>query len=446
MFDSLRRLTLFCVGFTLPLQGFALSLGPALATPFKLATVFLLGVGMLQLAVTGRRFPRDRKTGWLVAYAVSYAISWASGLVQGESLPQLIILASTYLSLMLYYFLMIYLVLSRDDLALVLWGLVMGGAFTALGSDFGGGTDVSDREGGLSAGPNLLGFDMAVCLPISAGMLLIHRSAIKRAALAAGALLAVAGIVLSLSRSAFVSAMAMWGLWAHRFRRLDTLKYLAPALLAVAVALVFTPEPVQRRIDTMIDPEQRAEDDSIQERIATVGFALEAFARSPLVGTGEGEVYRNWVAREKGVATGSIHNAYLHVAVFQGILGLVPFLMLYVLTWNDYTRAWRATRSRRSLRDRDLTELGRYAVFLQIAFLGTIVAGLFHQAQKSKTMWMLFALSPVVLRLVRARVSELADKESLEPEVEDPFALEIPAAPRLDDTSAVHPAFRGRET
>jgi O-antigen ligase len=250
---------------------------------------------------------------------------------------------------------------------------------------------------------------MAVCLPIAVGMLFAYKGRVAKLVLGACAVFAGGGILLSLSRSAFVSAGAMWAMWMVRFRRLDTLKYAIPAVLAVAAVGVYLPERVQARIQTMTDPGKRAQDDSIQSRFIVGGYAVRGFLASPLVGHGEGLGFNRWALQQPGgrvVGFRSIHNAYLHVAAVQGLLGLIPFVALLAFSWTDYTRAWRAARRHRA-RDPDLLSLGHYAIFLQIALLGAVLAGFFGHQHRSKTMWFLLALSPVLVRLVRERIGEL---------------------------------------
>ena len=54
------------------------------------------------------------------------------------------------------------------------------------------------------------------------------------------------------------------------------------------------------------------------------------------------------------------------------------------------------------------------ALFLQIALLSGLVGGMFHQQHRSKTMWMVMALSPVVLSLARERIEALRGPDEVE--------------------------------
>ncbi|MDJ0867575.1 MAG: hypothetical protein QNK03_15835, partial [Myxococcota bacterium] len=84
MSDFLRRTLLFCLGVSLPIQGIdVLAGGPVSMTPFKLLTA-LLGIFLaIDFALSGHRFPRDRKVLWLLAFAASLAIAAVQGTVAG---------------------------------------------------------------------------------------------------------------------------------------------------------------------------------------------------------------------------------------------------------------------------------------------------------------------------------------------------------------------------
>ena len=96
-------------------------------------------------------------------------------------------------------------------------------------------------------------------------------------------------------------------------------------------------------------------------------------------------------------------------------------MMLLVLSWRQYSQAWRAARFRRAFRDPELALLGTYALFLQIALLGNMFSGLTIITQNIKATWLLMALSPVVRNLVFQRI-DLINAENAAPEIgrEDP--------------------------
>lgn len=418
MFRSFQRFTLFLVGFTLPIQGYSLLETSFGLTPSKLATAVLLILGVLQFGLSGRRPVPDAKRTWLLVFTLSYAISSLVGLAGGIPVSSLLIVGSTQLALILYYLLIGYVVQDRRDLSLLLWSLLLGGAVSAAPAILGIRTettgldtvrfDYGQRYAGLAGQENLFGFDMAVCVPIAAALFFTARTLLARTVLLGLGTMCMAGLMLSLSRSALLSGAVMGGYWIWRLGRIDSLRYLLPAVAVAAGLLFFAPDAVVKRIDTVIDPQQRAADRSIQSRLAQYQWAAKAIASNPIVGVGI-QRFVPWVREQPG-GLGQryeIHNASLAVAARQGLLGLIPFAAMHVLTWTQYSQAIRTVRSRRKHRDRELAILGQLALFLQIALLGGLIGGLFGMAHTSKTMWLLLGLSPALVAMCRARGKEL---------------------------------------
>ncbi len=416
MSDFLRRTLLFCLGVSLPIQGIdVLAGGPVSMTPFKLLTA-LLGIFLaIDFALSGHRFPRDRKVLWLLAFAASLAIAAVQGTVAGAPPGVVMQIIVRYVALVVYYFLVAYGVRSLSDVRLVLYALVLGGVLTVAPTLFGvqvfaarviaGG----GREVGLAGEANQLGQDMVVCLAVSAGLLFTAHSRTRRLLVLGGGAVALVGIALSLSRAAFIAVGGMWALWVYRFRRLDTIKYAIPGVLLAVALAVFAPQSVRDRVDTMVNPHKRSTDGSIQGRLRRANASLHAFASNPLTGIGMAN-FSLWKLRNnfKGdKVRGSIHNAYLHILVTQGLVGFIPYMMIMLRTWLDYSFARRMAHARRLWRDPTLDELMKLAIFLQIALLATQIQSMSSHLQRSKTMWLLLALSPVLVKLVRDRIAEL---------------------------------------
>jgi O-antigen ligase len=412
---NFQRAILFLVGFTVPLQGVRVKVLVVAATANKLTALVLLVLAGFQFAMGRRRGGRDAKAAWVLGFAVAYLLSSTFSFLQGVSGAVLVAEAVSHLALVLFYFMIIFVLRSRDDLVTLMWGIALGGAFTALPAVLGlesglymGGLEGAARYEGLAAQTNLLGRDLGVCLAISAALFFAAGSQFRKLILLGAGALSAAGLVLSLSRAALVAAAGMWVLWMVRSGRAGSVRYAIPAVLMVLAVVVASPEGLQNRIDTLIDPQKRAEDGSVAARVGQFSWAGRAFASNPLLGVGV-QNFVPWAQQQpggKGIVN-IVHNGYLEIAAGLGIVGIVPYAGLLILTWREYTLAMRMARRRRRSGDSQLRELGHYAVFLQIAYFGTLIVALAHPATKAKTMWLLYALSTVVLGLVRQRVAEL---------------------------------------
>jgi O-antigen ligase len=272
---------------------------------------------------------------------------------------------------------------------------------------------------------------MTVCLSVALALFLSIRSTVAKAVLAGCVALALGGVFLSLSRAAFLALACIWVFWLVRSGRAGALRWVVPAMLLAVGAILAAPETVVDRIDTMVNPQLRKEDESIQSRFVTGMWGFKAFASNPLLGVGANR-FPVWVQEHpeaQGLPFYSIHNAYLSLAAELGLFGLVPFVGMLVLTWADYAKCWRLARARRMLRDPALNEYATYSVALQAALLGCMVSAMFHQTHQSKPLWTVLAMSPVLVGLIRARIEELGtvtrDEPSLFPAFSD--AAPLPA-------------------
>jgi len=422
MFKRFHRISLFVVGVSVPIQGFAFGAGGLTATPFKLATGVLLVLAALRYAAHSGGRHRDRKTIWMIAFLVSFTVATIMALVAGLPPAPVLRSSTTMIALVSFYFLLGYVVETREDVVLLLWALVIGGAVTVLPAVVGlqqssSVTQFGKRFSGLSGQENLLGADMNVCLAAAAALFFMSRSQSRKMILLGAGALALAGIALSLSRSGMLALVVMWAFWMYRSGRRGNIQYVVLAMMLATGSLLFMPDSVMARLDTIFNAAERARDGSIQGRFVTDAWAVRAFMSNPLLGVGAPR-FATWLHEQPGTGNltwHTIHNAYLSVAAQQGLLGFIPFVAILTLSWNDYSACWRAVRARRLINDSILTEIGHLALFLQLALLSGIVGGLFHQQQRSKTMWMMMALSPVVMSLTRERLEALRESGVRDP-------------------------------
>jgi O-antigen ligase len=184
------------------------------------------------------------------------------------------------------------------------------------------------------------------------------------------------------------------------------------------------------RLSTLT-PEGIREDSSALGRFQMFPDAFRAFASNPITGVGL-VGYIPW-AVEHGTNPHGIHSAFLQVFAEHGLLGFVPFVAIVVLTWSQFTRAWRLARRGGARRDPELRGLEIRALLLQIGFAGAIVMSLAQPSTHHKSLWLLFALSTPVLELVRKRARALVPAEAQPPPGWEPgFGAPAPLGPRLD--------------
>ncbi len=193
------------------------------------------------------------------------------------------------------------------------------------------------RVGGAFGQPNVLGIEVVV-VGFAAAALWSDLSGWWRRLLAAGILLMLATLLLTLSRGAWVGTAAALGvlavLWLRRIPASKTALAGVAALLALSAAILALPparEAATRAAERVGSPTEFSEE-SVDERLGLWGMALEMFADRPVLGAGPDAFstlfaeYREPDLRgygTKNVRPESSHNFLLDIAVGQGALGLL---------------------------------------------------------------------------------------------------------------------------
>lgn len=152
----------------------------------------------------------------------------------------------------------------------------------------------------------------------------------------AAAGLAVAGVVLSYSRTAYVAilAAAVLLMMLPRFR----LRLVLPALLAILVVPFLLPNSAIERFDSIsIDEGER--DQSTENRFAFWDTATAEFANRPVLGSG----FHTFHHREINPLEMDTHNFFLRELVEKGLAGIVILAMLLLsvlrLCWRGFRAA-----------------------------------------------------------------------------------------------------------
>jgi O-antigen ligase len=443
MFQSITRVILFLVGASLTTSTVVLgSVGPMIFSVARAAILMLLLWALLIWAIDRRRYPPDNRILWFIAFGVALAISLVTSFLSGQDALKVFFSGQQVVASMAFALLLAYTVSNRSGLDALLSGYIVSVVATSVSVLLFQSTGfVGVRSGGLGGDPNHFASEAALALPIGVLFFYTKRSVLWRVFLAGMATLALAAIMKSLSRTAIVAIMTMFGLWVLRFRRFDVLRFVLPVGVLLFVGLMFASADWRERMTTMTSSERMNEDESIVSRFQVAEYAFRAFGSNPVLGVGF-EGFSDWAVEKRRylrhadpassrssnlIYSGqAIHNAYLHVMAEMGLLGLVPFLAILILTWNQYSRAFRLAG--RSRTDPEMAALYLYAIFLQLAFLGMLVASLFLSSLDYKSLWFVIGLSAVVLELASRRAAELRASAALQ---EAPLVVGADAASEL---------------
>ncbi len=404
-------------GLTLPFEYTAVSVAGFPLTPNRAVVALLLVFVGLQWAVERRRAHPDSKRVWVFFFAGVLVISAVQTIVSYSEIRGVLEILTTYYSLILFYLILGYTLVSRQDLDLLLVSLVIGLVFATVTGMLGFGFVYEgmygERVGGEGGNPNLLAFNLLVGMAVAGSLFFTTQRRWAKPLYVVAVFVMGLGILATLSRTAFLTLPCMAILWAVRFRRADLLKYALPALVLPVVAIFFVPERVVERIQDLVYAESVDDlDKSAQSRFHMLPDVARAFAGNPATGVGLGG-WRAW-SWAHGSSGLVIHNGYLQVLAEQGLLGFFPFIMVFVLTWRQLGIAWKLARRFRHKRDAELGVLEIRAVLLQVAFAGALIVSLAQPTNRHKVLWLLFTLSTVVVALVRNRLQEIAPQEQAE--------------------------------
>ena len=227
---------------------------------------------------------------------------------------------------------------------------------------------IGGYEAGLTQNPNDLALMLNTILPLTVALLLTSEGALVRTALAAVAALQVAAVVVTFSRSGFLTLAAIGAVYLWRLLRSGRL-LAAGAVVCVALAAVaLAPAGHAGRLATSFDIDSDPTG-SAQARWRDTVAATQFVLAHPFTGAGLG---MNTLALNevRGPAWTMVHNVYLEYAADLGLPGLALFLWLMLSCLSRARRARRCAGGEPALR-----ALGGG---IETALIGFAVAALFY--------------------------------------------------------------------
>ena len=214
------------------------------------------------------------------------------------------------------------------------------------------------RAHGMFGQPNPFAGYLGTILPIALAMTLVAHPGRFRVIAAISVLLIGMGIVLSLSRGAWlglaISLAVMALAWSPRARTL-IIPLAGVIVLVVGLAVLgLLPPNLATRITSVTDNfgvfdvknvPPTSENFAVVERMAHWQAGWEMFVDYPFLGVGPGNypaVYEQYYIPPWKEALGHAHNYYLNMAAEAGVPGLVAFLTLLGLAFRGLRRRIRA--------------------------------------------------------------------------------------------------------
>jgi O-antigen ligase len=261
---------------------------------------------------------------WLLAFLGAAGLSCITALWPGYAAEAL----SDLVKMVLVYFVMATSVVSERALRGMLWIIVLGALFPALGTlrNYLHGNLYEGRAAwvGIFSNPNEVAYSLVILMPFLA-YLASAKSWLARLLLMAIALCYIGAVFVTFSRGGLIGLVAAAGVYAWRKRNI----WLRIALvLALAGGLAFGDKHWSRGEDFS----QLNNDVSFQQRIATSKVGIDMFMDHPVLGVGLKCSVIAWAlyAPQNLYTRGALvtHNTFVQVFGETGLLGGIPFLLL----------------------------------------------------------------------------------------------------------------------
>jgi putative inorganic carbon (HCO3(-)) transporter len=220
-------------------------------------------------------------------------------------------------------------------------------------------------DAGLTRNPNDLALMINLIMPLAVALLLSSAGPLARVALGLAIVIQVIAVVLTFSRSGFLTLAVNLGLYGLRLVRRPSRGLVLAGLLAVPFAIPFIPQAYVDRLLTLgaINSDPTG---SSQARWQGTVAAVEHAVENPLMGAGLG--MNILVLNESVGATWRVvHNTYLEYAVDLGLPGLLLFLLLL----------FGSLKSVRAVRRQGGGPLATMSEGIEISLLGFAVAAFF---------------------------------------------------------------------
>ena len=273
-----------------------------------------------------------------------------------------------------------------------------------------------DRAQGPVNEPNRFAQIMVVLVPLAVFMARTGRSRLARAGAVAAGLLIVAGVLVTLSRGAFVTLLVI-------SLAMVTLRWIRPVQVLLLVLVLAVAAPVVtpfffKRLQSITAAGHLLSDDrsqiqeadgAIRGRTTEMLAALHVFRDHPLLGVGPAQFprfyffdySRNPDIKFKDIQKASrrAHSLYLEMAAETGAIGLGVFL---AIVGTLMRRLWRARKA--WWPDAESPEL---ATAFWLCLLAYLCSAVFLHLSFQRYYWFLVALASVAMHVLQQRAARV---------------------------------------
>lgn len=351
--------------------------GLAALRPALLAIAVAGGAYLLDRLLRREPIVRPARELWLSGALLWWAVLtmplslWVGGSVE--------LLTSLYIKTLIVFWLLGHVVDTPARLKTVAWTLTVlavplavTGIRQYLSGQFmeAGPGRIEGYEAALTNNPNDLALMLNMLLPLAVALLLTARTTTARLVLAGVVALEIAAIVLTFSRSGFVTLAVVGLMLGYRMVRTGHAGLAAAAAVALVLAVPLVPASYLDRLSTIVDTE--ADDTgSAQARWSDMGAAVSYISRHPVVGAGLGmDVLA--LNEERGERWTAVHDVYLQYGVDLGVPGMLLYVALLAATISSAAAARKASLAH------DRPDVAALADAVRTSLVGFAVGAIFY--------------------------------------------------------------------
>lgn len=378
---------------------------------------FALAAMVFDSVMRGRLPPGGGAIGrWLLVLLAALVVTTGSSIWLGRSVAEVVEFAKW----MSFFYLALYCLTSvrrlKVAVGLTILCLALYPALGSIRAFSAGAVKFAGRAEwqGFFGNPNALSASLVLFMPLAVVLWRRAERTWLQGLWGGSVLLMLVAILRSGSRSGFLALIVVlvWTVWSSR----DRLRALAVAGLGVLALLATAPEDMRDRLATVgyrmsgqtVPSAQSQAAGSTESRLEIWKTGMQVFLDHPLVGTGPGtfgEAHTRYQESEFQGWTGSrarrdAHNAFVRMAAETGLLGLLPFVVLFVVTYRMGMRDARRLEYR-SAGNSELAQLLRAALVGLSAFL---VSNLFNTFVNLWLLYMVLGVIAVIGTLGRRQV------------------------------------------
>jgi len=317
----------------------------------------------------------------LTACAGVFLLALFASLLRADNTRAAIMASLTYIQLFILFLITPFFVRHRRRLRILARVAVLSLAVSAALGVWQYAVNPAARVMGTSQNASVLSADLLVALAFALALGATAMSAPRRAVWMAGVALLVCGVVVALSRAAYLAAipaLLVGGLYLRRPGRV------ALALVAlVPLIVILAPFPLRRLAETSVE-----RDLSTRGHLYSIQAGWRMMLDHPILGVGPGNFADHYLrySNDEGGVPRTSHNSYLAIGSEMGLLALLAFVGLHLLA---FRALWRFSRHFHLARDREGLW---WCAALAVVLVNFMLIGLFHELHVAKYLWIALAL------------------------------------------------------